>query len=184
MIEKTCVLIQGPLITYGQGPNISNIGFRAFDSIVKNTQLILVNRAIPVLCVWSSDTHLEEYKRIEAFYRQQNLSILILDVPKKFDPDHRFKHHFAIHSGLEYARNQFACSFFIKIRSDQQINQNIFEELVRVNGSGKMLISELMPNNNFYIGDFIYAGEYDIIQRYLLSQIRDNEAQIKYYHWQ
>ncbi len=180
MSLHACILIQGPLITFGQGPNINLKGFRSYDCVIENTLLILAKGITPVLCIWSADTGTAEYSSLERFYKEKGLSILIVDIPAKKDPDHRYKHHFAIYSGLEYCRANFDCTFFAKIRTDQHITEVVLDELMERSTSAKLLISELMPDNNFYMGDFVYAGKYDTMKRYLQSQLFDNQDQVKY----
>ena len=152
---KIGVVIQGPLITYGQGPNNSLNGFNCYSAIKKNIETIKRHNFCYVLSTWESATneHLQILEQLE----RDDISLMILKVPSVFDPDHRYKQHFGILAGAEglLCKNE-GITHLLKIRTDM-VMPEIFWEWVYKQSlvSERLCVSELM-NVPFYMGDFVY----------------------------
>lgn len=162
-------IIQGPLITYGQGPNNNRSGFDAYGSIERNYKLLTARGINVILTTWKEDNNEQHNVHVDKIERL-GLEVYQIEKPARFDPDHRYKHHYSIRTTIEKVCNTFEVNYFCKIRTDQEINTNILDFILGNVSQGKMIISELMIDNPFYMGDFIYAGRKDVFFTFLKSQ--------------
>ncbi|MCK4784325.1 MAG: hypothetical protein KAV87_11280 [Desulfobacteraceae bacterium] len=174
--SKTGVIIQGPLITFGQGSNRSPKGFSTYQTIRDNVERIKSLGLEHVICTWQPVSNTET--QIADKLQNNGLNVLILDTPKLADPDHRYKHHFAIKAGFDHLRNQDAIEFVIKIRTDMLIPKEIFLWLLDQmrNCPDKLIVSELYDDGN--IGDFIYSGSAKILDEFLSSVLKHGNFNI------
>jgi hypothetical protein len=168
--KNILILIQGPLISYGQGPNNSTSGFIAESTIIENSILFNKYNIEHVVVTWktinfhelSIINHLEEL----------GIKILSLTPPQENDYDHRFKHHYALSTAFSIL-NSDNYEYIGKIRTDQLVLEQFIENLILFN-SEKILISELMKSNDFYLGDFTYFGKTKNLKYFIDSQIKKN----------
>lgn len=163
MPESYCV-IQGPIITYGQGPNNAAGGFNAVACISANIRALNANGIKYIFCIWEDD---------EALAKQNfddTVPFNILKNPYPLDMDHRFKHHYAILEGIKYLERKYNMGpddLVFKIRSDMEM-PDAFWEMINKNPIGnKLLVSHLF--DSFYIGDFLYAGKLPVLKKFTES---------------
>ncbi|MXV17472.1 class I SAM-dependent methyltransferase [Hufsiella ginkgonis] len=157
-----CV-IQGPLLTFGQGPNNSIEGFNAINTVIANVAQLERRRIKFVVCTWRSDEHLVA----EApFFPAPNI---LLESPYPLDVDHRFKHHYAVKQGVEFLKERYpvkSSDMVVKIRTDMKMPDSFWNWLMTDPVSPeKLLVSELY--HPFYLGDFVFAGTCSVLDDYL-----------------
>ena len=183
--KNILILIQGPLISYGQGPNNSLLGFNAEETIIANSNIFKNYNIENVVVTW--ETHNADELLIIKNLETIGIRILILTPPANNDYDHRFKHHYALMTAFNTLKAD-SYDYIGKIRTDQLLIENFTQFLISYN-SEKILISELMKDNDFYIGDFIYYGKSNKIIPFIKSQLKRkfihtiiaNDIGMKYY---
>lgn len=169
MNKNTFFIIQGPVITFGQGPNNRIEGFNTFSTITENIKHILSFGHSYILCAWKPKN--EREREIIDQLCQNDINIIVIDEPKEVDPDHRFKHHFSILEAYNYVKDKCNADYFCKIRTDQLIPISGLQYILNYNGR-KLIVSELMQNNPLYVGDFVYAGSRATFERFIYSQLK------------
>lgn len=160
MPTRIGVIIQGPLVSYGQGPNNNPEGFNTTDSILRNIENIKALQLPYIVCTWEAESPHEQ--EILSVLESHAVSILILRTPDAQDPDHRYKHHF----GVRQAVAQIGNDYIIKIRTDM-IMPSEFWAWVTSSLDNRLVVSELITP--FYLGDFIYAGARSTVVGFLDS---------------
>jgi hypothetical protein len=168
---KLGVVIQGPLVTYGQGPNNSNIGFVTLNTILENIAKLQKLELCYIVSTWlpSSQQELDIISSLKNF----NVNILQNSIPQLFDPDHRYKQHFGISRGANVLLENYSdITHLVKIRTDMLMPDSFWEWVCVVsdNDNNKLYVSELM-NRTFYQGDFIYLGTREVFLRFLNNVI-------------
>lgn len=167
-IHRKIIIIQGPLKTYGQGPNNSLEGFDSSKYILQNINRITEAGFDYLLVTWEFDW-INETEAVN-FLKNEVKSRLIIDYPESvFDPDHRYKHHYALSKAFEHI-NLDIYTHVGKIRTDQLMPQEYFE-YIRDIDDDKLIVSELMKGNSFYLGDFIYFGKIQVFKDFIYSQL-------------
>lgn len=158
------VVIQGPLITFGQGPNNSEKGFNSFQTIIENIENIGKFKFQYVVSTWDSNT--EHEKKIIDQLTNLGIRIIISKIPTVDDPDHRYKHHYGIYKGIEALDKDV--SFIVKIRTDQLYTNEYWKFITSLERSDnyKLCISELY-DDPFFVGDFIYAGKREAFEKFI-----------------
>ena len=171
MNREIGVIIQGPLTTYGQGPNNSREGFDAFSAISKNVESIENAGFKYVISTWMPENRAEE--GILSKIKARGFNIIVLGVPEEFDPDHRYKHHYGIFIGLNKLTKDRGIDFIVKIRTDMEMPEDFWGWVAGLEESGdqKLYVSELY-NYPFYLGDFIYAARKDVFSEFISSIIK------------
>ena len=149
-------VIQGPLVTFGQGPNNSSVGFNTYESIVANVERIDKMNSDYIVVTWlpKNDNEQNILDRLLA----KDIKVITINPPILEDPDHRYKHHYGISEGIKSLN--IKVDFIVKIRTDQTYKTEFFEYMISLHKSNtnKLCVSELY-NHPFFIGDFIYAAE-------------------------
>lgn len=154
------LVIQGPLITYGQGPNNTPEGFNTLESLAAN-----IGRANSLgfsycLCTWEPQTPTE--REVLDIIIAKRIRVLTLRPPSILDPDHRYKHHYGIRKAVDELDSQY----IVKIRTDM-VMPDAFWDWITNHLDDRLVVSELiMP---FYLGDFIYAAKRETILTFLDS---------------
>lgn len=97
---KLGVVIQGPLVTYGQGPNNSRSGFSTLTTIEKNVENIKKNGFCYIVSTWLPTT--TEEQNVLFALKHNEIAVCQNTVPKLFDPDHRYKQHYGVFKGAEF----------------------------------------------------------------------------------
>lgn len=169
MTPKTFFIIQGPVVTFGQGPNNQPYGFTALETILENIRRISAVESPYIVCTWKPKNEREVSVHNELV--KQKINLLVIDEPAVYDPDHRFKHHYAIMKAMESNRDK-SVSSYCKIRTDQLIPEQCFQQLLD-RGDDKLLVSELMRDNPLYIGDFIYSARCEVFERFINLQLKE-----------
>ncbi len=162
---KWGLVIQGPLVTYGQGPNNVDSGFSAFSTIKTNLSNFYPFVDAIVLSTWEgSDPKFsnEEYN---------NFVVIENKLPVTRDPDNRRKQFITTLEGCKYLSLNTDITHILKIRTDQIINPSIIEWLNSFfdvsNNKNRvgyefqqdyLVFSDMLTENPFYMGDFIFAG--------------------------
>jgi len=167
MAKKIGVIIQGPLVTYGQGPNNSVCGFDTFKTIVENIETIKLLGFEYIVSTWDPVSDLEI--NIVAQLREAKIDVLICKIPSMTDPDHRYKHHYGIMKGVDHLTACGKIEILINIRTDMIISRVLFNWIIAhiYSYPARMVVSELLKNEAFYIGDFVYAAKTEVIQKFL-----------------
>ena len=164
------IIVQGPLITFGQVPNNSVEGFNTLNTIINNIKNIRKAGFKYIIATWKPSNSDEEL--ILENLSENNFNVLILDTPAVFDPDHRYKHHYGIYKGMEELKKAQEIRFFAKIRTDMLMPVEFYSflEAKRNENSPKLFVSHLL-NSAFYIGDFVYAGNSIVLEKFLKSMV-------------
>ncbi len=170
MDNKIGVIIQGPLITYGQGPNNTKEGFETFDTIIDNINNIQEFGFEYTVSIWEPINQKEELILNKLITK--NININVNQSPKIFDPDHRYKHHYGIFLGFNELITNCDLNFFVKIRTDMLMPVEFWDWVIQIASQKeiRLYVSEL-SNIPFYIGDFVYAAEKTIFETFLKSII-------------
>lgn len=168
---KLGVVIQGPLITYGQGPNNSNGGFYSLDTILENIERMSKFGFCYIVSTWIPLSKQEQ----DIINALENASVPIIQnlTPIIFDPDHRYKQHFGVLRGAEGLLGIYGdITHLVKIRTDMLMPENFWEWACAVCGKDdkKLYISELM-HRPFYQGDFIYLADFEVFLKFLTTVI-------------
>lgn len=154
---KWGLVIQGPRTSSGlKGPNASvpdspNVmsGFDATDTVVKN--LSNAQSLVTVISTWIDSG----FREIEEL---RGIRLLESRVPLQ-DWDNRRKQFVSTHNGITELEKQ-GVSHVIKIRTDQEISSELFEWVRETcERTNKIVVSDLLDSEAFYVGDFIWAGE-------------------------
>jgi hypothetical protein len=168
---KVGLIIQGPIISFGQGANSIKLGFNSFDTIKTNIEDISMKFHNSVFVVWEND-----YKD----YDLDKLAIkkVIAKPPAKFkDLDNRKKQIIGMKAGLDYLNAENSYDLIVRIRADQEIPilaiDSIFEQfhdpLVL---ETKIMFSEHMKSEPFYLGDFVIAGSRKNLELFIYSNLK------------
>jgi hypothetical protein len=158
-LVKVGVVIQGPLVTFGQGPNNSIEGFETLEDIQSNIAHIEELGFSYVIATWVPMTRREE--NVLRLLENANLKVLCLETPTIFDPDHRYKQHWGVLSGAkELLSEESRITHLCKIRTDMLMPQAFWKWVVEICNvwDDKLYVSELM-DRPFYQGDFIYVAQ-------------------------
>lgn len=160
------VIIQGPLITFGQGPNNSIEGFNSCYTITENIKAINRLGFNYIISTWNANNS-DELTIIKQL-NDLNLNLITIDSPNIVDPDHRYKHHFGINAGLNELSKDV--NFIVKIRTDQLYQNKFWDFMVSISeqDTEKLCISELYYEP-FFMGDFIYAGKRSVIEKFIIG---------------
>jgi hypothetical protein len=172
------IIIQGPIISFGQGPNNVKAGFSALNSIENNIKNFLPYVSKIVVSTWE-DSGLN-------FQDKYSSKVVLIEniVPDK-DPDNRIKQFASTYSGAKYLTLNSKVTHILKIRTDQVVDPKIIEWFnhfftKHYNSINKELkhqesylfFSDMMKNNPFYMGDFIFAGKSNDIVSFCKSNLQ------------
>lgn len=177
MIEdtaKTLVIIQGPIVSFGQGPNNSVEGFSATACIEKNVAVITGLRMSYVYVAWRSD-----FEKNRAHFDDlgaKNVEFLIIEEPESPDPDHRVKQHYSVLEGINACQGNRDFDTVMKIRSDMEIPKEVFLWCHKgISGGFGFIVSE-MHSRPFYCGDFVYAASKVDMLRFLAIMVEKKDS--------
>jgi len=160
---KWGLIIQGPIITFGQGGNNSNKGFDSTNVINQNIRNFapLVEKII--FSTWVDSGFKYSNNKIDNFFVVEN------PLPCNRDPDNRKKQFYSTYAGIRFLQMNSNVTHVLKIRTDQLIPlaiidwlQNVFTNEIMINEfqiDQKIIFSEFIKSESFYVGDFIFAGE-------------------------
>jgi len=164
---KIGLVIQGPIIGYGQGPNININGFNATGNIYENIKSFSNLVECIVISTWeNSGLNINNKSGKVVLIENKNLIIK--------EKDSRIRQFITSYEGAKFMKKNFNVTHLLKIRSDQLINSKLiinwlykyFENSDRLN-SEKIIFSDSLIKTPFYLGDFIFAGKIDNILEFL-----------------
>ena len=166
---KLGVIIQGPLISFGQGPNNSNGGFDTLAAILENVARLNKHDLCYIVSTWSPSS--EQEQSIFNALEKVNITLLHNLSPQLFDPDHRYKQHYGVLKGAEALLQKCGdITHLVKIRTDMLMPEAFWEWAYVISGINekKLYVSELM-NRPFYQGDFIYLANRESFLAFLTT---------------
>jgi len=172
MQARVGVIIQGPLVTFGQGPNNSMVGFNVCDTILANVSNMSMYGYCYIVVAWKAVND-QEIAILEAL-AVQKIELTQVSMPVKFDPDHRYKQHYGVLNGAETLLGQNSkISHFVKIRSDMLMPEEFWAWVNKVTSqnTSRLYVSELM-SSSFYMGDFIYVAKKNEFIDYLTEIVK------------
>lgn len=164
------LIIQSPLMTFGQGANNSEGGYSVEKNLAKY-KVVCEKIKLPFIFVtWvpASRAEIEVLEQIKLL----ELDYLLLEYPDFVDLDHRRKHHFAILQGLKYIElNHPNVDVVCKVRADQLIDLSNVKNLIGYSrASDFFYVSEFM-SPAFFCGDFFYCAKLCILKRFCENMI-------------
>jgi hypothetical protein len=168
--NKIGLIIQGPIVSFGQGPNIVKTGFDSTCILIHNLNVFCPLFKWVVISTWQD----EEFEKPNTF---NNLT-LIKSLPIENDPDNRKKQFITTNAAVSYLLLNHDISHVVKIRTDQQYDEKfpqIIKDLLSNNTKNKLIFSEFIENELFYVGDFIFAGEIKKVDFFLKSFLSFNK---------
>jgi hypothetical protein len=157
------LIIAGPRISYGQGPNRTNEGYDSNFDVVNNLNNLksLFENITLVTWVGENFVNLPEDKRFIIQIFKPPIDIL--------DPDNRRKQILAMQNGLKLLAG-LDITHVVRIRSDQVISFEMIKYIKKVYVFEKnehlIFNSDWIPTELFYSGDFIFAGRVDVLLQY------------------
>jgi hypothetical protein len=168
---KVGLIIQGPIISHGQGVNSTRSGFNSINTIKTNIKNISNKFHNSVLVIWEND-----FKN----YELQNLTIekVIVKPPTKYkDPDNRKKQIVGMKAGLDFLTLENSYDLIVRIRTDQEIPETAIDGIFNLfkdpqNLDSKIMCSEYMQSEPFYLGDFVIAGSTKNLEIFLHSNLK------------
>lgn len=156
------LVIQGPVTTFGSGPNNSQAGFFTDSVIRENIEAFAPHVKNIVISTWEN-CGLEPKQFPEIVKIIENDSVL------GFDFLNQRKQFITTQSGLEWLKANTACTHVLKIRTDQLVPAELISWLECFYENSKfkkfndqqedfVIFSEGLRSESFYAGDFIFAG--------------------------
>lgn len=156
------LVIQGPVTTFGSGPNNSKEGFVTDRIILENIQTFAPHVKNIVISTW-------ENCEIDA--RQFLIETKIIENKPVigFDFLNQRKQFITTQAGIEWLKKNTSCTHVLKIRTDQLVPveliswlQRFYEKSQFVKFKGQqenfLIFSEGLRSESFYAGDFIFSG--------------------------
>lgn len=165
------VVIQGPLISYGQGPNNSIGGFDTLETILENVALLNKYDIRYIISTWTP-SNMQEQNILDAL-KETGVRVFHSRSPQEFDPDHRYKQHFGILRGAEILLEEYAgITHFARIRTDMLMPKLFWEWICTTcnKNEERLYVSELM-DRPFYQGDFIYLAKRAVFFAFLTTVV-------------
>ena len=163
-------VIQGPLVSFGQGPNRSIEGFDCIATIMQNISSLSSHFSHGVISTWNE----EPVEKIQIPSEVADKWTIVTSPQPTWDPDNRRKQNLSMQNGIE-SLLPLGVSHVLKIRTDQGIPEILVEEAqseesLRNYAKGKMLRSEGLLDEPFYAGDFFMAASSQHWMQYLEAQ--------------
>lgn len=159
------VVIQGPRMTFGQGPNNTPQGFDSADVVGRNVRNFRNAGCEVVVSSWL------ECELSEAAHGAR----LVESSAPRFDPDNRRKQFVSMLAGCQALSKEV--THVLKIRTDQLVPTTLLEWIESVvetdlssesrsTGPGRIVVSEFLPIADYYVGDFVFGGKRDDVQSF------------------
>lgn len=156
------LVIQGPVTTFGSGPNHSQAGFVTDKVILENIQTFSPHVKNIVISTW-------EDCGIDTKQFPTEVKIIENKPVIGFDFLNQRKQFITTQTGVEWLRKNTSCTHVLKIRTDQLIPleliswlQNFYENSqylkLKDQQENFIIFSEGLRSESFYAGDFIFAG--------------------------
>ena len=154
------LVIQGPVTSFGNGPNNLKNGFATYPVIRENIEVFAPLVDSIVLSTW-------EGCGITAEQLPGKVNIIENKPIDGFDFLNQKKQFLTTQSGVDWLKKNSNCTYVLKIRTDQLVPsdlliwlKNFYEQskFHRANQEDFLIFSEALKAESFYAGDFIFAG--------------------------
>jgi hypothetical protein len=168
------LVIQGPLVTFGQGGNNRESGYEATVAINENIKAFSSKVTKIIVSTWENSGFVSD---------EDITNVVILEnaLPCGSDPDNRKKQFLSTQAGIKYLALNSNVSHVLKIRTDQIVPPIIIEWLTEffisqqpTSGSkkhGKIVFSEFIKSEKFFVGDFIFAAEISDLTNFVKANV-------------
>jgi hypothetical protein len=161
-ILKWSLVIQGPLVGFGYGPNNSKTGFIAEETIRENIKTFTPYVSKIIVSTWvGSGFQLTENEL------RSGVVLLESKIPYEIRPDNRLKQFASTLPGVNYLRKNSQATHVLKIRTDQLVNPSVIKwldnffidhaaEFIDEETTQKsfLIFSEFRKDTPFYFWDF------------------------------
>lgn len=158
---KYGLIIQGPRYSFGSGPNNARTdnGYDALGAVLDNVARFHSHVDMIVVSTWFDSG-------FEVLQNDSRIELLRSTPPSGFDYLNQTKQFFSMSVGIEFLLKNSDCSHIIKIRTDQLMPEIFIEWLDEFfrkqdDSSKKIVCSEQIHDQAFYVGDFVFAGPRD-----------------------
>lgn len=158
---KYGLIIQGPRYSVGSGPNNAKTdeGYDALGDVLDNVARFHSHVDMIVVSTWFDSG-------FEVLQNDSRIELLRSTPPSGFDYLNQTKQFYSMSVGIEFLLEHSKCSHIIKIRTDQLMPDVFIEWLDEFfrkqdDSSKKLVCSEQIHDQAFYVGDFVFAGPRD-----------------------
>jgi hypothetical protein len=155
---KYGLIIQGPRFSIGSGPNNaqSKNGFDTLETVKENIRRFKNKVEMVVLSSWHESGFKGSNMGSEAVLLESRL-------PIGFDYLNQKKQFFSLFVGASYISCNSDCTHIVKIRTDQLLPEEFIDWLdsffaAEAPNTKKIICSEMLCDQAFYVGDFVFAG--------------------------
>ena len=169
---KYGLIIQGPRFSMGSGPNNaqSKDGFDTLDTVKENILRLKDKVELVVLSTWHKSG-------FEASNIGSHATLLESYPPLGFDFLNQKKQFFSMSIGANYISCNSNCTHVIKIRTDQLLPVEFIDWLdsfftAETLDTKKIICSEMLRDQVFYVGDFVFAGSIEQICSFASNVLR------------
>ena len=159
------LVIQGPVVSFGQGPNNVTSGFSAREAIEANIKSFAPYVCQIVVSTWEN-SGLDFRSRFS-----DNVVLIENRLPVQRDHDNRIKQFVSTYEGVKFLAANSNATHILKIRTDQVVDPAIIRWLndffmvcakwfdrEKTLQESFIVFSDMRKDNPFYLGDFIFAG--------------------------
>lgn len=175
------LVIQGPILSFGQGPNNSENGYNSLDTIRRNVEKFedIVDRI--VISTWD-DCKID----ICDITKSQNVHLVKSKSPRS-KIDNRLKQFISTNVGVQFLKKHNYITHILKIRTDQEIDPDLINWLSDYFMLSKkkypfnsdiqedrIVFSDYLATTNFYLGDFIFSGTINDLSRFCTLNLNEN----------
>lgn len=173
------LVIQGPIIGFGQGPNNSKSGFNAYEVIQKNIEAFAPYVEKIVVSTWVGSGFTLSNDDLS-----KGVALLENQMPSERDHDNRIKQFTSTLAGINFLNQTPSITHVVKIRTDQLIDPTLIMWLTDFyfnppKGIDKkdttqknyLIFSEYRKDSPFYLGDFVIAGEKEDVAQFCKSNV-------------
>ena len=173
------LVIQGPIIGFGQGPNNSKSGFNAYEVIQKNIAAFAPYVEKIVVSTWIGSGFTLSNDELS-----KGAVLIENQLPSERDHDNRIKQFTSTLTGISCLKKVLSITHVVKIRTDQLIDPGLIKWLTDFyfnppKGFDKkdttqknyLIFSEYRNDSPFYLGDFVIAGEKEDIAQFCKSNL-------------
>lgn len=157
---KFGLIIQGPIVTFGDGPNNVEKGFDARESIRANIAAFGPHVAAIVLSTWSNENIVDGSFDSE-------VKVIKSEPITDYDFGNQRKQFYSSRVGAQWLNHNTDCTHYLKIRTDQVVPVEIINWLKSIfskpylaiaNEEHVIVFSDAIKSEFFYVGDFIFSA--------------------------
>lgn len=163
------LVIQGPKISFGQGPNSNLTGYNSTRDVLTNVEALGDYFSAIVLSTWKNEN-------FDLPCGIQSFQILSTSPPKSHrDIDNRKKQIISLSEGIRVLSEQ-NITHVLKIRTDQVIPVGLVKFIqdyfIENSNEPKLMVSEFLGYENFYCGDFMFAGHIRLVEKFCAANLK------------